>query len=120
MLPPPPSSHLLALSYSVLTIKSVRFETLLYFRNCMVCYLSDLYPLRYYVAEGVRIYSQETWRLVTESRGVKLVEQHISNVVSGHAQGLQPLHPQRTYFAKAHHMKGWYRMLQICHSKFKL
>ncbi|XP_064404863.1 uncharacterized protein LOC135350079 [Halichondria panicea] len=33
--------------------------------------------LRYYVAEGVRLYSQETWRVVTQTRGVQLVEQHI-------------------------------------------
>ena len=39
-------------------------------------------PLRYYVAEGVRIYSQETWRVVTENRGVQLVEEYIGNVVS--------------------------------------
>ncbi|XP_064405972.1 uncharacterized protein LOC135351009 [Halichondria panicea] len=36
---------------------------------------------RYYVAEGVRIYSQETWRVVTQTRGVQLVEQHIDKVV---------------------------------------
>ncbi len=41
-----------------------------------------MFPLRYYVAEGVRIYSQETWRVVTENRGVQLVEQYIGNVVS--------------------------------------
>ncbi len=40
-------------------------------------------PLRYYVAEGVRLYSQETWRVVTQTRGVQLVEQHIDKVVSG-------------------------------------
>ncbi len=34
-------------------------------------------PLRYYVAEGVRLYSQETWRVVTQTRRVQLVEQHI-------------------------------------------
>nr|XP_054758807.1 uncharacterized protein LOC129264874 [Lytechinus pictus] len=36
---------------------------------------------RYYVAEGVRIYSQETWRLVTGLHGKELVEQHIGDVV---------------------------------------
>ena len=39
-------------------------------------------PLRYYVAEGVRLYSQETWRVVTQTRGVQLVEQHIHKMVS--------------------------------------
>ncbi|XP_078593864.1 uncharacterized protein LOC144871827 [Branchiostoma floridae x Branchiostoma japonicum] len=36
---------------------------------------------RYYVAEGVRIYSQETWRQVTQTEGKALVEEHISQVV---------------------------------------
>ena len=39
---------------------------------------------RYYLAEGVRIYSQETWRLVTtleEGGGRKLVEKYIEEVV---------------------------------------
>ncbi|XP_064381824.1 uncharacterized protein LOC135330778 [Halichondria panicea] len=35
----------------------------------------------YYVADGVRLYSQETWRVVTQTRGVQLVEQHIDKVV---------------------------------------
>ena len=39
-------------------------------------------PLRYNVTEGVRIYSQETWIMVTENREVQLVEQYIGNVVS--------------------------------------
>ena len=34
------------------------------------------------MAEGVRLYSQESWRLITENRGVELVEQFIKNVVS--------------------------------------
>ena len=29
------------------------------------------------MTEGVRLYSQETWRVVTQTRGVQLVEQHI-------------------------------------------
>ncbi len=37
--------------------------------------------LRYYVAEGVRLYSQETWRVVTQTRGVELVEQHIHKIM---------------------------------------
>ncbi|KAK3093794.1 hypothetical protein FSP39_020339 [Pinctada imbricata] len=36
---------------------------------------------RYYVAEGVRIYSQDTWRQVTEGEGRHLVEKHIKVVV---------------------------------------
>ena len=36
---------------------------------------------RYYVAEGVKLYSQETWRHVTEGRGVALVEEHLGEVV---------------------------------------
>ena len=36
---------------------------------------------RYYVAEGVRIYSQETWRLVTAGSGKLYVEKYIQNVV---------------------------------------
>ena len=37
---------------------------------------------RYYVAEGVRLYSQESWRLITHDRGKQLVEKHISETVS--------------------------------------
>ena len=37
---------------------------------------------RYYVAEGVRIYSQETWRNVTGNDGKRLVETYIDEVVS--------------------------------------
>ncbi|XP_064404723.1 uncharacterized protein LOC135349967 [Halichondria panicea] len=41
-------------------------------------HLSTLLPaMRYCVTEGVRLYSQETWRVVTQTRGVQLVEQHI-------------------------------------------
>lgn len=36
---------------------------------------------RYYVAEGVRIYSQETWRQATEGEGRHLVEKYIDPVV---------------------------------------
>jgi len=36
---------------------------------------------RYYTAEGVRIYSQETWNAVTDGKGKQLVEQHIDAVV---------------------------------------
>ncbi|CAG2063838.1 unnamed protein product [Timema podura] len=36
---------------------------------------------RYYVAEGVRIYSQETWRQVTGTYGKDLVQKYISQTV---------------------------------------
>jgi hypothetical protein len=36
---------------------------------------------RYYVAEGVRAYSQETWRLVAGTNGRTLVAQRIDRVV---------------------------------------
>ncbi|CAI8014836.1 hypothetical protein GBAR_LOCUS9256 [Geodia barretti] len=36
---------------------------------------------RHYVAEGVRLYCQETWKLVTEMKGVQLVEKYIAQVV---------------------------------------
>lgn len=37
---------------------------------------------RYYVAEGVRIYSQETWRQITAGEGRHLVEKYIDEVVA--------------------------------------
>lgn len=46
---------------------------------------------RYYVAEGVRIYSQETWKDVTDGHGRELVEQHISPTVTA---VLPPQNPQ--------------------------
>ena len=36
---------------------------------------------RYYIAEGVKLYSQETWRRATAGRGVALVEKHLDKVV---------------------------------------
>ncbi|WAR18431.1 hypothetical protein MAR_000269 [Mya arenaria] len=36
---------------------------------------------RYYVAEGVRIYSQDTWKLVAGTEGKQLVEKYIQQVV---------------------------------------
>ncbi|KAL0266896.1 UNVERIFIED_CONTAM: hypothetical protein PYX00_009320 [Menopon gallinae] len=36
---------------------------------------------RYYIADGVRIYSQETWRQVAGSAGKELVEQHLGPTV---------------------------------------
>jgi len=47
-------------------------------------YPSIIPPLclnRYYIAEGVRIYNQDTWRQITDGKGRNLVEQYISNVV---------------------------------------
>eukprot|EP00127_Corallochytrium_limacisporum_P001876 Clim_evm31s88 gene=Clim_evmTU31s88 len=37
---------------------------------------------RYYVAEGVRIYSQNIWRELFDNRGQSLVEEYISDVVT--------------------------------------
>ena len=37
---------------------------------------------QYYIAEGVWLYSQETWCRITEGRGIQLVEQYIEEVVS--------------------------------------
>jgi hypothetical protein len=48
--------------------------------------LAELLPKmclnRYYVAEGVRLYSQESWRLITHNQGKELVEKHINETVS--------------------------------------
>jgi len=40
---------------------------------------------RYYMAEGVRLYNQETWRRVAGSRGKELVETYISETVAYYA-----------------------------------
>ncbi|XP_050404936.1 uncharacterized protein LOC126820858 [Patella vulgata] len=37
---------------------------------------------RYYVAEGVRIYSQDTWKQITHGEGRNLVERHMPSVVN--------------------------------------
>ncbi|XP_071962564.1 uncharacterized protein [Antedon mediterranea] len=51
---------------------------------------------RYYVAEGVRIYSQETWRQVTHSEGKQLVGRYIKEVVTYYiAQTLADNHAVR-------------------------
>jgi len=54
--------------------------------NVDAVYLDILIPPmclnRYYVAEGVRVYSQQTWLTVTKKQGVHLVEEHISSVVA--------------------------------------
>ncbi len=47
------------------------------------CISLSLPLIWYYVAEGVRLYSQQTWRVVTQTRGMQLVEQHIKKMVSG-------------------------------------
>ncbi|XP_067941524.1 uncharacterized protein [Watersipora subatra] len=53
--------------------------------NSRADYMSLLLPRmclnRYYVAEGVRIYSQDTWRRITGDHGKEMVEQHISSTV---------------------------------------
>lgn len=36
---------------------------------------------RYYLADGVRLYSQETWRLVADTHGRNLVQKYIKDVV---------------------------------------
>ena len=41
---------------------------------------------RYHLAEGVRNYSQETWKLVTKGEGKQLVEKHLPEVVSYYVQ----------------------------------
>ena len=44
--------------------------------------LISFHHFRYYVAEGVRIYNQDTWRQVTEGHGGSLVEVYIKEIVS--------------------------------------
>ncbi|CAG0888062.1 unnamed protein product [Cyprideis torosa] len=48
-------------------------------------FLADLLPRiclnRYYVAEGVKLYSKESWRLVTNGRGKELVAAFLKDVV---------------------------------------
>jgi hypothetical protein len=40
------------------------------------------YVYRYYVAEGVRSYAQETWQLAMGGRGRLLVARHIQQVLN--------------------------------------
>ena len=49
--------------------------------TAMMLYCHGVSCCRYYVAEGVKLYSQETWRLVTEGKGVRMVEENIAAVV---------------------------------------
>ena len=44
---------------------------------------------RYYVAEGVRIYNQDTWRQVTDGHGGSIVELYIKEIVSADYTGAQ-------------------------------
>ena len=39
---------------------------------------------RYYVAEGVRIYCQQSWKMVVGTEGKQLVEKYITEIVSMH------------------------------------
>lgn len=45
--------------------------------DCRLCFCS----CRYYVAEGVKIFSQETWRQITQGEGKHLVERYMAQVV---------------------------------------
>ena len=47
-----------------------------------MCYMVTLF--RYYVAEGVRIYCQQSWKMVVGTEGKQLVEKHITEIVSMH------------------------------------
>ena len=57
---------------------------LIYCQRSLVVYLSTTVGVvpRHYVAEGVRLHCQETWKLVTEMKGVQLVEKYIAQVHS--------------------------------------
>nr|CAB3256599.1 importin-4-like [Phallusia mammillata] len=44
---------------------------------------------RYYIAEGVRIYSQDTWKIISEGHGKQLVEEHIAYVASYYIEATQ-------------------------------
>jgi len=44
---------------------------------------------RYYLAEGVRIYSQNTWRQIAGQRGKVLVEKHIEKTVQYYVESTQ-------------------------------
>ncbi|XP_075723565.1 uncharacterized protein LOC119166824 isoform X2 [Rhipicephalus microplus] len=49
-------------------------------------FFPDLLPQmclnRYYTADGVRIYSQETWRRIAKTEGRELVQRHINGVIA--------------------------------------
>ena len=44
---------------------------------------------RYYIAEGVRIYSQQTWVLISGDKGKEIVEKYISDVVAYYIKATQ-------------------------------
>ncbi|XP_076807536.1 uncharacterized protein LOC143450754 [Clavelina lepadiformis] len=56
-------------------------------------FFPDLIPRmclnRYYIAEGVRIYSQETWRQISHGHGKDIVEKYISFVVDYYIEATQ-------------------------------
>lgn len=63
-------------------------------------FFPDLLPQmclnRYYAADGVRIYSQETWRRVAKTEGRELVQRHIACVVEYYmSQAAAESHPVR-------------------------
>ncbi|XP_077537903.1 uncharacterized protein LOC144150008 [Haemaphysalis longicornis] len=63
-------------------------------------FFPDLLPQmclnRYYAADGVRIYSQETWRRVAKTEGKELVQRHIACVVEYYmSQAAAESHPVR-------------------------
>uniref|UniRef100_A0A6A7G1B8 Dynein axonemal assembly factor 5 TPR repeats domain-containing protein n=1 Tax=Hirondellea gigas TaxID=1518452 RepID=A0A6A7G1B8_9CRUS len=49
--------------------------------SCYPALLPRICLNRYYVAEGVRLYSQETWRQVAGTEGKSLVQQYMQHVV---------------------------------------
>ncbi|KAK7788464.1 hypothetical protein R5R35_012208 [Gryllus longicercus] len=61
--------------------------------NTREIFYGDLLPRmclnRYYIAEGVRIYSQETWRQVAGSKGKDLVEKFIDSTVTYYVSATQ-------------------------------
>ena len=44
---------------------------------------------RYYVADGVRIYTQETWKKLSEGKGRDMVENYIDQVVNYYVESTQ-------------------------------
>lgn len=56
-------------------------------------YFPELIPRlclnRYYIAEGVRIYSQKTWVLISGDKGKEIVEEYIDDVVKYYIEATQ-------------------------------
>jgi len=46
-----------------------------------MCYLFSFFVPRYYVAEGVRIYSQQSWKMTVGTEGKHLVEKYCRQIV---------------------------------------